>query len=279
MGVIIVLFILVAVSIYLYQQNHSLERSYYRLRVPHAHQQLTGTKIVHLSDLHLPNAGASLSTIVQGVKEEQPSVIVITGDIIHASIDELPEKELTTFGKELSSIAPVYAVTGNHDLGAAQMEKWNAILSASGIQPLHDESVWLSLKEGGLCMMGLSEKNQLSSTSKTRLKHLSVPEGKETQFKILLAHHPEHFEDYVKNPEKAPDLVLAGHTHGGQVILPIVGGLYAPGQGKLPIYDYGIFMSARDPSKRLIISRGLGNSTFPFRINNRPEMVVVQLES
>ncbi len=79
--------------------------------------------------------------------------------------------------------------------------------------------------------------------------------------------------------DKRPNLVLSGHTHGGQVILPIIGGLFAPGQGgKIPYYDFGLFTSDKHPDSRLIISRGLGNSTFPFRINNRPEIITIEFE-
>ena len=77
---------------------------------------------------------------------------------------------------------------------------------------------------------------------------------------------------------KRPDLVLSGHTHGGQVILPIIGGLYAPGQGKNPYYDFGFFKSEKYPDSRLIVTRGIGNSSFPFRVNNRPEIVEIEFE-
>ena len=126
--------------------------------------------------------------------------------------------------------------------------------------------------------MGLAEEEELHPGNHDFLKHIQLPNGKEHLPKILLAHHPEFFEDYLKDTKKMPDLVFSGHAHGGQVILPFIGGLFAPGQGANPTYDFGMYVSKKDPSKRMIVSRGLGNSTFPLRINNRPEVVVVTLE-
>ena len=71
-------------------------------------------------------------------------------------------------------------------------------------------------------------------------------------------------------------LVLCGHAHGGQVRLPFVGGLYAPEQGVLPKYTAGMH---QDGNTRMIVSRGLGNSGFPLRFGNRPEIVAITLRS
>ena len=70
------------------------------------------------------------------------------------------------------------------------------------------------------------------------------------------------------------DLVLTGHAHGGQFRIPFVGGLYAPAQGAFPKYDSGLYTKG---TTNMIVSRGLGNSAFPFRINNTPEIVIVTL--
>lgn len=75
-------------------------------------------------------------------------------------------------------------------------------------------------------------------------------------------------------PSTAPGLVLSGHAHGGQVRLPLLGGLYAPGQGLLPEYDSGLYSLGET---QMVVSRGLGNSVAPLRVNNRPELVIVTL--
>ena len=92
-------------------------------------------------------------------------------------------------------------------------------------------------------------------------------------FKILLSHRPEYFDKYA---DWNVDLVLSGHAHGGQFRLPFIGGLVAPGQGLFPKYDAGSFT---EDNTTMIVSRGIGNSIIPVRFNNRPELVLVVLES
>lgn len=91
-------------------------------------------------------------------------------------------------------------------------------------------------------------------------------------FKVLLSHRPEVFETYV---EKDIDLVLTGHAHGGQIRLPFIGGLFAPTQGFMPTYTAGIY---EQQDTEMIVNRGLGNSLFPYRIFNLPEIYVVELK-
>lgn len=92
-------------------------------------------------------------------------------------------------------------------------------------------------------------------------------------FTILLSHRPEFMEMYAKSNA---DIVFSGHAHGGQIRLPFLGGVVAPNQGLFPTYTAGIF-SKNDTN--MIVSRGLGNSIIPLRINNRPELVVVRLQT
>ena len=262
---------------YLYWANQALETTHYAIKLPRTVNRLSGIKMVHLTDLHLPNSGASIESIVEAVKKEKPHIIVLTGDLIHASADHFPGVELAQFAKGLSQLAPVYAVAGNHDVGFGQMDKWTEVLESSGVRVLNNQSEWIPFGDEGFVLMGLAEKGKMKLHSEDFLEQITIEEDKAHLPKVLLAHHPEYFERYVSNKEKAPDLTIAGHAHGGQVILPFIGGLFAPGQGKLPTYDFGLYTSKEDPSKRMILSRGLGNSTFPLRINNRPEVVVITL--
>ena len=91
-------------------------------------------------------------------------------------------------------------------------------------------------------------------------------------YTLLLSHRPELFDAYV---QAGADLVFSGHLHGGQFRLPFIGGLVGPGQGLFPKYDAGMYTQQ---STTMVVSRGLGNSIFPFRVNNRPELVIVELQ-
>ena len=101
---------------------------------------------------------------------------------------------------------------------------------------------------------------------------LSEMDRGEEEFTLLLSHRPELFDTYVGCDM---DLVLSGHAHGGQFRLPFVGGLIAPNQGLFPEYDAGLYSEG---DTNMIVSRGIGNSLFPFRFNNRPEVVLVELK-
>lgn len=102
---------------------------------------------------------------------------------------------------------------------------------------------------------------------------LSELHSKEDGYTILLSHRPELFEIY---KEAKVDLVLSGHAHGGQFRLPFVGGLVAPNQGLFPKYDAGLYT---EENTNMIVSKGIGNSILPFRFNNRPEVILIELQS
>ncbi|WP_027109211.1 metallophosphoesterase [Lacticigenium naphthae] len=271
---------LAGMASYLYFQNTVAEVTSYTVRIPHLAQNVKGVKIVHLSDFHLPKHGPNLMKLAEKVGELDPDLIVITGDIVHAGLPDLSAIQFEDFGILLSKMAPVYVVTGNHDIKSGDYESFKIMMQASHVTLLEDKAEWISFGQAdeGFVLMGLAEKNTMASTPRPLLKNIQLTEGMVDQPKILLAHHPEYFEEYLVDRTKAPDLTLSGHTHAGQIRMPFVGGLFAPGQGRLPYYDYGLFHSKENPSKRLIINRGLGNSGFPFRINNRPEIGLITLE-
>ena len=110
--------------------------------------------------------------------------------------------------------------------------------------------------------------NEVPAMVNTKLNSLIDDENSYT---ILLSHRPELFETYVCC---GVDLVLCGHAHGGQFRLPFIGGLVAPNQGLFSKYDSGLYT---DRITNMVVSRGLGNSIIPFRFNNRPEVVLVEL--
>ena len=93
----------------------------------------------------------------------------------------------------------------------------------------------------------------------------------EDSFKILLSHRPELFDVYV---DHSMDLVLSGHAHGGQFRIPFFGGLVAPNQGFFPKFDSGVY---EQDNTKMVLSRGIGNSIIPIRINNPPEIVYIDL--
>lgn len=278
---LVIIVLILGLLIYLYLQNYYLEVDEYKVTIPKLHTNIKGKKILQLSDTHLKpryNKGY-IENIIQKVKDIKPDIIVITGDLVQAGLPDLNGVPIYKLCSGLADIAPTYMVTGNHDIQTATFEEFTKTLNTTKVNLLLDEAEWLDFgeNEGGIVLMGLAERSANAESPKPKLKYIELTEEMSRQPKILLAHRPEYFKEYLDDKTKAPSLTLSGHTHAGQMRIPFIGGAIAPGQGLFPKYDYGIFSDEEDQSKRMIITRGIGNSSFPFRINNRPELVVITL--
>lgn len=270
----------IAILIYIYIQTYLIELTHYSLTIPKLSETMKGKKIIHLSDLHLnPKTNKSfVETILDKTREQEPDYIFITGDLVQAGLDDFVDTPLRHFIEACVEIAPTFVITGNHDIASGSFDDFKFIMDTAEAHLLIDEAVMLpDAFAEGVALMGLAERKDQTDLPQPILGPIELTPRMVESPKILLAHRPEHFIHYMYDKTKMPDLVLSGHAHAGQFRLPILGGVFAPGQGLWPKYDYGLFTYPEDPAKRMIISRGLGNSSFPIRINNRPEVVVITL--
>lgn len=248
---------------------------------------MKGKKIIFLSDLHFREnvSHAFLDRIIIEIEELKPDIILFGGDMIHRmdtkkiNGDEALE-HVKDFFFQLSKVASTHVIFGNHDLGCHRLKEVETMLKMAGANVLKNDANWISFghPSAGFWLMGLSEHMITLTMKEDALAKIQMPKTSKNEPKILLAHYPDFFEKYLHNEYTRPDLVLTGHAHGGQVILPIIGGLFAPGQGANPKYDFGIFTSETYPDSRMILTRGIGNSSFPLRVNNRPEIVEIVFE-
>ena len=196
----------------------------------------------------------------------------LAGDLTHARERQSLKGKQSTFLSACAAIAPTFYALGNHEFSFTEEDL--ALARQSGAVLLLDEYV----SHGPLCIGGLTSRTRparLSHRRKTvppRLDWLSDFE-RQPGYKLLINHHPEYYRPYLK--ARNIDLILSGHAHGGQFRLPFIGGLYAPGQGILPDYDSGLYTEGRTD---MIVSRGIGNSAFPIRFNNRPEVILIELK-
>lgn len=235
-----------------------------------------GFTIAQISDLHNKSFGNDQAKILNKLKSISPDIIVVTGDLIDRRKYNLDIA--MTFISGAVKIAPVYYVSGNHEAWSGNFPLIKKNLEEAGVNILDDIAVELTKGKTSINIVGLSDPDFLTSdyiegtnTSKTieQLKQWSM--GK--NFKILLSHRPELFDLYSEN---SMDLVFTGHAHGGQIRIPFIGGLIAPDQGIFPRYSSGSYIK---DSTTMFVSRGLGNSIFPVRVFNRPEIVVVTLRN
>lgn len=240
-------------------------------------------RIVHLSDLHSKEFGKDNKRLKNIILKQKPNIVVTTGDMIDSNLRKMDE--IINFLAELNKEVYVVYIPGNNEM---RTEKINEILykiNLNEVIVLDNKIKEININNNKIFILGLVENridegesfydkaNSRYFYNKSNLlfNELESKNG----IKIILSHYTENFavigeESYNKYNF---NIMFSGHAHGGQFILPFIGGLFAPGQGILPKYYRGI----HGEKNKLIISRGLGNSGFPLRLFNRPEVIVVDI--
>ena len=257
--------------------NTALTVSNIKISSSHIPAAFSGFRIAQVSDLHNAEFGKNNTELLKLLSESKPDIIVITGDLIDANHTDVGIA--LGFAQESVRIAPTYYVTGNHEAASPQYDTLKAGLEEAGVIVLEDEAISLERNGETITLLGLGDPDftvkgdmfgETSAMVSTKLRNLIDDESRYT---ILLSHRPELFETYT---DGGIDLVFSGHAHGGQFRLPFIGGLAAPNQGLFPQYDAGLYT---DGGTSMVVSRGIGNSIIPFRFNNRPEIVLVELNA
>lgn len=260
----LVLLIVIALLLFCNFQNKHLETTHYTYEAEQLGVDLEGYRIVQISDLHNAKFGKNNQRLVDRIRECDPDMIVLTGDLVdsnHTNVDRAVQ-----FVNEIVKICSVYYVTGNHEywLDTSEYENLMDGLASAGVVILDDQVVEISRGDAKLRLVGLDDKSLADGTLEALLSD-------EKELTVVLAHEPQYFARYAGT---GVDLVLSGHAHGGQFRLPFVGGIVAPDQGFLPEYTAGeYYMNGTE----MIVSRGLGNSVIPVRLFNYPEIVCVEL--
>jgi hypothetical protein len=221
-----------------------------------------GEKIVQISDLHDATFGEHQSRLVKKIKAANPDLIFITGDLIDSNRYDLANS--LNMVEQIVSIAPVYYVTGNHEIATNDVDHIKTALSDLGVHVLTNDEQTIVKSGEAVRIIGIEDPLNGVSVADALSRF-----GKSDDFTLVLSHRPETFHDYVDNDL---DLVFSGHAHGGQFRIPGLGGLVAPGQGLFPKYTAGVY---EEKDTKMIVSRGLGNSVIPVRVFNRPEIIVV----
>lgn len=275
----LVLLIVIALLLFCSYQNRHLETTYYTYKAEQLGADLEGYRIVQISDLHNVKFGKNNQRLVDRIRECDPDMIVLTGDLVdsnHTNVDRAVQ-----FVDEVVKICPVYYVTGNHEywLEASEYDELMSGLTGAGAVILDDQVVEISRGDAKFRLVGLDDRSLSDGTLGTLLNDQAGQKeetadnenSEKKEFTVVLAHEPQYLARYAGT---CVDLVLSGHAHGGQFRLPFVGGIVAPDQGFLPEYTAGeYYMNGTE----MIVSRGLGNSVIPVRLFNYPEIVCVEL--
>ena len=267
--------VLIGLVIWILWGNTALEISEYEIVTDQIPQGFDGFRIAQISDLHNAQFGEGNAKLIGALFQANPDIIVITGDLIDSRHTEIGIA--LEFARQAMKIAPVYYVSGNHEARVQEYQDLKKGLADAGVILLENEKTEIS--RGGECvtLMGIDDPSfrvdylfgDAESVARQAIEKL---QNESDGYTILLSHRPELFELYV---DSGIDLVFSGHAHGGQFRLPFAGGLAAPNQGFFPEYDAGRF---EEENTTMIVSRGVGNSIIPIRINNRPEIVLSELK-
>lgn len=274
-------YLIIILAVWLLYETYALSVSRVIVPLDGLPKGLDGFRIVHLSDLHGRYFEAS-GQLMHRIREAAPDIIALTGDYVHKKPEVL--MHLLPFFAALAETAPVFAVPGNHDYKAG----WPLIaahLEKAGVTVLENGSCRLSINGDVLPVAGVHDP---SGGRDCLDKALQEVDG--TQPVIMLAHAPTWFEKVCKGVPGGPgsleklksnlekiSLTLCGHTHGGQIKLPILGAV-TTGKGSWFPKRY-IEGLSRENRGWLYISRGLGQGRpLPFRFLSRPELVVITLK-
>lgn len=258
-------------------------------------------RIIQISDLHNCQYGKNNQKLIERIKKLEPDIIICTGDIVDSS--DSNTEQIEHMGKELSEVAPLYFIYGNNEVESvydiplnqtdldkkfsftdetrdetallALPDELELTLEKSGYKVLKNEKDTLTVGTTEIDIYGVLTSNPSSFWTYTSKSYPNYIYEDTDNLKITATHEPFIYE--VFTPDYWGDLMLCGHTHGGEIRVPILGPLYTKEGGLFPerkdCYVYGRYDVAGRP---LIISAGLDNTNL-LRINNQPELVVIDI--
>ena len=269
-----VLACIAALALWIAWGNSALMVSEFSIQSERVPEGLSGYKIAQVSDLHNAEFGDNNADLLALLEARAPDIIVLTGDLVDSRKTDIAVA--STFAAKASDIAPTYFVTGNHEARIDEYDGLRESLIAAGVTVLEDAAVTIERNGESISLLGIDDPSfqtdyLMGDATSVAQAALNALVDNQAAFTVLLSHRPELFDTYV---DAGVDLVFSGHVHGGQFRIPFLGGLIAPNQGFFPKYDAGLYTEG---NTNMVVSRGLGNSLFPFRVNNRPELVIVEL--
>lgn len=228
-----------------------------------------GLKIVHITDLHYGNTtnNSDLKKIVDKVNLIKPDIIVFTGDLLDKELNNEELEEFKSILNNMKSNIKKYAVNGNHD------ENFSEILKETGFTDLNNnyDSLYNS-NNSVILFSGINTNDDINDAIKNINNFLSDEQNTNNIiYKIMLMHEPDKILDFDYNNY---DLILAGHSHNGQITIPFIGSLYKPNGSKKYYKDYYELEGTK-----LYISGGIGTSTLKFRLFNKPSINLYRLTS
>ncbi len=229
-----------------------------------------GFRIVHLSDLHATSFGEGNERLLSAVRDAEPDIICVTGDMVDGPREE-EEDYVRTLMTGLTAIAPVYFVSGNHEWAVGWARELFDLLEELGVTVLRNKYVTLERDGARIVLAGVDDPNGLRDQKTPEEVMKDIDETYPGDYVVMLAHRDTELETWSR---LGVDLVLCGHAHGGLIRLPFTDGLVAPGQGLFPTWTAGVY---EEGGTQMLVSRGFTGSHGCPRLFNNPEIAVAVL--
>lgn len=258
----------ISLAPYLYLERLWVAVRRYRVSIANLPASFDGFTILQMTDLHDKEFGEKGSHLLGLLKGERFDMVALTGDLVLGESPRLDAALDLAAGIASFSPVPLYAVCGNHEWDCGRCEELKKRLEQGGVRVLSNRAEALKRAGDRLWVSGVDD----PVTLRDRMDLALAGTDDTAEPRVLLAHSPHPFPQAVK---RGVDLMLVGHTHGGQIRLPFLGAAYVPAMGYFPSFDYGLYRSG---STTMIVNGGLGESFLPLRFNMRPEVALITLQ-
>mgnify|MGYP002517867176 FL=1 len=264
-------------------ENRKLSVSHYYINSEKIPEEFDGSRILILADLHNAEFGENNERLIAKIDEEKPDYILLAGDMLVGHPGQ-PTDIAAALICSLAKRYPVYYGLGNHEERVKQDTEqygtmWESYLSTLKDKVILLENEKIEIRRGQAVIPVYGLELDLDYYQRFHRKELSpeimnqmVGRPDVTQFNIMIAHTPEYFKEYAA---WGADLIVSGHLHGGMVRIPGLGGAISPRVRIFPKYDRGRY---EEGDSTMLLSGGLGNHTLKIRVNNIPEIMVVELK-
>ena len=282
--ILILLVLLAAVGLEVWRELHFFKTTHYSVESEHLSGLRKELNVLFLSDLHNCAYGNENERLLRSIRDEDPDLILIGGDMLVGKAG-IPYETALHFVGQLPEICPTVYANGNHELRMKEEPEnyedayriYKNSLEKRGVHFLEDSRIRVELGDASLQICGL----ELPSSSYRKFRkdritasdieeHFGFPASADV-YTILLAHNPAYMDAYL---EWGADMVLSGHLHGGLIRVPGIGGIVTPQGFLFPRYSGEM---TRKGSQTVIVSRGLGTHTLNIRLFNTPELISIQL--
>lgn len=252
-----------------------------KIRIPGLPPALRGTTIALIADIHssVYMARDEMERYKKTVNDLKADLIVVDGDFINSKLNEVYPFAEAFSG--LSAPLGVYGVTGNHDYYPREIETVAREVEQAGIKLLRNENITLEKNGERIHLLGMDdihiyEVNGYLENGRTETGRIeNLMKGvSESETSIFLCHKPYPFEEY---SQLGIDLMLSGHTHGGQVVLAQLDNINLSFASLASRYVQGLYKARSNPKSQLYVTRGVGTVGIPLRINCPPEVTHIVL--